>query len=314
MASKKVKAIKMSFNDETLAAIKHLSEIGLANRKIADHLGLKQSVVAETIKVHNFGIKQRVFDASSEEEIRSIKLMQAAGVSIKTISEQIYHVSNYKIEALYDKLGLSKECSASIHSLDKSIFDNIDTYAKAYWLGYIFADGANQLKSLNFSVSVDRLEHLKKLATFLGDTPSRIKSNDKYAAYKVYSKELYDKLTAFGLVSPKTDAKFPTLTQGLFSHFLRGYVDGKGSLYHNAKTNERRLTISGNISILNTIIAQVPLDLHTSKNSSGYDCIVISGNKRVKVFYAWLYKDADVYCSDNYAQYELLTKGEANGV
>lgn len=292
-------------NVELQEKIKDLINFGVSSRKIAYQLKISLLEVSQFINNNKLNCSHRVWNKTDPSEIEFIKLAHSYGAAVKTLASSIYHTSPKNVEELLVELGLERN-QANIHNYDIDQFNSIDCQYKAYWLGYIFADGANQEKGLNFSVNIDKLDHIRELAKFLGDDPEKIQVKNNYVKYKIYSKELFNKLTNLGSTSPKTNMFFPEIKQELYSHFLRGYLDGKSSLTVSEKSREWRLSISGNLNILNNIIKNSPIDLKISKNSSGYNCIVISGNQRMCKFAEWLYKDATIYYPDRYQKYQEL--------
>ena len=95
------------------------------------------------------------------EEQRSLtKLGEAYGVRRQTISKWLkdrgIEVINYQNRS----------------RLDEHIFDSIDTEEKAYWLGFLFADGniSHTGNRLEVRLSIKDLSHLEKFRKFLGLT------------------------------------------------------------------------------------------------------------------------------------------------
>lgn len=288
------KKLNKSMEPSLEKKLQSLIEMGVSVRRASHAAGISLVECMSFIAENNISIIKRKF-SDTAEELEFIKLAHNNGASVHALSKDIYNISTSRMAKKLASLNLEKKFDASIHSYNEDIFDNIDSEAKAYWLGYIFADGTNQFKSLNFRIAEEKLKHIKALAEFIGDDPNRIKIDDKYAIYKIYSKTIFEKLNKLGLISPKPESKFPTIEASLYHHFLRGYLDGKGSISQNEKTRECKFTMSGNENILNNIIANVPLDLKISTNSSGYKQIVISGNIRFINFCEWLYKDSTIY-------------------
>lgn len=47
--------------------------------------------------------------------------------------------------------------------VDESIFENIDTEEKAYWLGFIYADGYVNNRQIELTLKESDYEHIKKI-------------------------------------------------------------------------------------------------------------------------------------------------------
>ena len=115
-------------------------------------------------------------------------------------------------------------------SINENVFEVIDTKEKAYWLGLIYADG-NISKDQNrtgFHLAYKDKILMEKLADFLGDDRTRIKSydNNKTLFYYVYSKKIKEDLIKHGVVVNKTTSNiFPKIDNyELFLAFFTGGV------------------------------------------------------------------------------------------
>lgn len=73
---------------------------------------------------------------------------------------------------------------------DESIFDSIDTEEKAYWLGFIFADGYISSRDNTFELSLkgSDVEHLEKFHKFTKHTRNIIKISITKTEDKEYSR------------------------------------------------------------------------------------------------------------------------------
>ena len=155
---------------------------------------------------------------------------------------------------------------------DQHFFDCIDTEEKAYWLGFIYANGyvikTAKNHELGIELSVLDIEHLYKLNHIFNDyykITKKMKSlnqidrfNDnvernKYSemcSIRIYSKSIYNGLISNNIVQNKTKSNiFPKINdKKLFLHFLRGYIDGDGSyIIRHIRGNEYpQISIAGN--------------------------------------------------------------------
>lgn len=159
-----------------------------------------------------------------------------------------------------------------------SYFKNIDTHEKAYWLGFIYADGWVQITKRNAELGIELnevdIEHLHninkvfnnhfKITKYERDaTETLTKLNGKIYEKKilkmckirVFSREIVEDLIKNGVVVNKTKSKeFPIIEDDeLFLSFLKGYIDGDGSYLIYTKNNVKdknkkyfKITIAGN--------------------------------------------------------------------
>lgn len=185
---------------------------------------------------------------------------------IKSIAKHYGH--NYK--TLSRKLSswgiktrtLSEGCQ--IYSFDKSFFKKIDTPEKAYWLGFIYADGNVYLNKKNkksvFQISlaeVDR-KHIEKLRDALkSDHP--LYKDKNCVRFMINNIELCGDLMILGVLPKKSlTTVFPNYEQvpkHLVSYFIRGYFDGDGQASVYPKKNQWKIGFLGTISFMNFIQA-----------------------------------------------------------
>lgn len=122
-------------------------------------------------------------------------------------------------------------------------FDIIDTEEKAYWLGFLYADGCcTKNYSVELGVHKNDIDILKSYCKFLNLDETSIKSNHNVVRVRVCHKHFWENLVRIGCVPRKSLVlKFPKKevfkTSKLIRHFMRGYCDGDGCLrfYINKK-------------------------------------------------------------------------------
>ncbi len=109
----------------------------------------------------------------------------------------------------------------------------------AYILGYIFADGCLMYIGKKTRISSCDRRHLEKVSHVLKSSyPLEVnrRKNRKRLNYNITisSKKVYFDLIRLGLIPRKSKiVKFPHVPKKYFFHFLRGYLDGDGSIYYD---------------------------------------------------------------------------------
>lgn len=177
------------------------------------------------------------------EEQRSLtRLGEAYGVRRQTISEWLkargIEVVNYQNRS----------------RLDEHVFDSIDTEEKAYWLGFLFADGniSHTGNRLEVRLSIKDLSHLEKFRKFLKLTTeirTGICNGNGFCHLAVRNKHLWNTLDSLGCHPRKSlILEFPNFSifsdVKLIKHFIRGYVDGDGCLAIYKRKNSYRTAIN----------------------------------------------------------------------
>lgn len=114
-------------------------------------------------------------------------------------------------------------------------FEFIDSEDKAYWLGFIYADGCvtKDHKQLIINLAPKDYNHLEKFKQCIqGKYQIRFKDNNRYVSYCVSCKQFIEYLINDGCIPHKSlILQFPNtniLPIEYRRHFIRGYFDGDG--------------------------------------------------------------------------------------
>jgi len=174
----------------------------------------------------------RIFTDEQEEVIAQDYL---SGISERKLAIK-YNVSRECIHGALCRQDVEFRTPAErnrLYELDNTVFDSIDNEHTAYWLGFLFADGNTNGRSLNITLKGSDYEHLVKLASFLGSTrPIRQFTEGKYTKtnLQVTDQHLFDRLQELG-ITPFKEHPLTTINsipKGLENHFIRGVWDGDG--------------------------------------------------------------------------------------
>lgn len=197
-------------------------------------------------------------------------------------------------------------------------FKNIDSREKAYWLGFLYADGNVFIRKPNeehtkggtveFSLKKDDEYVLYNFrADIKGNMPIKyrdIKLNDKIfpaCRMNIGSIEMCNDLINQGCVPNKSLVlEFPkNISFELYSHFIRGYIDGDGSVIFKiyGKYPTFFVTLLGTYNFLNeckNIFKLNGIESHDIKPemSNAYRLGIYNKDNLTKL-YNYLYKDAN---------------------
>ena len=143
---------------------------------------------------------------------------------------------------------------ARIYTTNENYFNIIDTERKAYFLGFIMADGSirppvgNRQGVLTFGIHHEDsyiLEELMKDVVPDGKVhnvyaPSiQARGHSPQARVNIISNQIVSDLCRHGVFHRKSynGMSFPTLAPELIPHFIRGYFDGNGGITVNEVKN-----------------------------------------------------------------------------
>lgn len=154
------------------------------------------------------------------------------------------------------------------YNVDETVFQKIDSEEKAYWLGFIDADGCMADKTrIQMMLKASDAGHLEKMKKFLkwnGD----IKIRHRQTAMGHFSrcelifrcKPMFEDLLALGCHPNKTgNLSFPTEKQvpkDFLIPFIRGYIDGNGSFGKLTRGNHDypRFSFCGTYDFVNSTV------------------------------------------------------------
>lgn len=212
------------------------------------------------------------------------------------------------------------------YTYNKNFFKVIDTEEKAYWLGFIYADGyiVNGINGKNkdalgitlndkdkghidkFKKSIDSNHPIKIYKTKYGSNSARIIIQDE---------ELVEDLIKLGVLRNKSlILKFPTtniVDESLIYHFIRGYFDGDGSFKKKGrKIRGYDFSVLGTIEFLTELRTYLGIDNDIRKcnknNDSNNYHLTFGGNQKVKQISKLLYKNANIYLDRKYKRYKEI--------
>lgn len=259
----------------------------------------------------------------TEEEVNYLK----ENYQKKTYRELAEYLGRTKcaVDLKINQLGLHK----NTYTYDHSYFHEINTEEKAYWLGFIYADGGirndiGDTYQLIIDLAASDGNHLKKFNKSLGGnlqiayTERLYKPNGKiykHAIIRVSSKEMVGDLIAMGATPCKSFIiQFPELREDLIRHFIRGYFDGDGCISapkrkDGTKPYIRASFVSGSANFLKDlrhILYENGIHSYFSKNEQKYIELTIGAMNDVDMFFHYIYDDATIYLDRKYEKKENL--------
>lgn len=235
--------------------------------------------------------------------------------SITKLSKK-YNYNRNSVSKYLKKIGIEIVNKQNLCKFDNKIFDSIDTEKKAYWLGFIYADGSvsdgTKNNNIEISLKLSDILHLEKFRKFT-NCENNVKFDHFRCRFTLTNKYLRDKLEEIGCVPRKSlILKFPDTNifsnKKLIKHFIRGYVDGDGCLTIINNKNPC-ISILGTTSFLEGLQKAMGLKKNRklSKNnySSSSDTMVLSFNGKSAVYIAdYLYKDSIIYLDRKFEKYQ----------
>ena len=148
---------------------------------------------------------------------------------------------------------------------NENYFEKIDTKDKAYFLGFIFADGCVIFDPIKYRYKLTIKIHSKdkhildSLISSINGEMMVWENKTEFSQVSLSGKKIVSDLIKLGAKPNKTfDLQYPDIDEKLEKHFLRGYFDGDGCVRvrtdkrDNTKLGDLRI-VSGSIDMLNMI-------------------------------------------------------------
>ncbi|GAB3881305.1 hypothetical protein [Spirosoma agri] len=189
------------------------------------------------------------------------------------------------------------------YNIDENFLDQIDSEAKAYFLGFFYADGYNDQKRGELSIELNQKDRaiLELFRTFFGNTRAVWDSKPGSVKFRMKSRKLSDRLAELGCPQRKSFIlTFPEwIDENLLHHFLRGYTDGDGYVMCRSKrTGIGAIGSDAFIDAMARIISKkcsVFCSFQPHNISKGMLNFRVSGTQQVKRVVQFLYKDATYF-------------------
>ena len=254
-----------------------------------------------------------------------------------TTLSKLFGVSTQAIRSLLRKQGIKVLSISELQTLDfprnSNYFHTIDIPAKAYWLGFLYADGYISSKEfrIGLGISIKDIEHLEKYRKSLNYskgmnivTSHQFNSKDinnkngetiQMCRTVITNEHMWKALNSKGCMPNKSlILEFPEesifSSKDLIKHFIRGYVDGDGTLgvYPHSKTNpnlEASLLIVGTKPFLEGVQKYLGIDgfLMQKPNCNELTYRLGYSTKKAEKVAEFLYKDSTIYLERKYNIY-----------
>lgn len=301
---------------------------GISIKKISKKYNISDLLISRFLKDNNVEVRDcrnKMFCEKTEKEIVELYMNGASGYELAK-KYSCNDTTIYKVLREHSVETRSNKENSRKYELQHNYFNEINTPDKAYWLGFIYADGYVTISSTGqkvFGISLSRKDrlHLVKLALSLKSnypihdyiTDNAYAEGTEYSRLNITSDELVDNLIKHGVHEQKTDIiKPPSINEELVPHFLRGYFDGDGCVtrYQKSGYTNYAIKILGTKELLDWINDYVEYKLgfripnyFARKEGQLTLSYEISSCKRSKEFLDIIYKNANIYLDRKYNKY-----------
>ena len=164
----------------------------------------------------------------------------------------------------FKKFGIKRRKNGESRNIltRKIYFNNINSSIKAYWLGFLMADGCNSDNRLQLHLSTKDEDHLMQFVKDINWTGainygesaygiSKFQTLHKWCSIAIGSENLMADIEKLGICSNKTgEESFPKINKKYYCDFIRGYFDGDGCYSYFYRLNQGKYkTLNASIKI-----------------------------------------------------------------
>jgi len=203
------------------------------------------------------------------------------------------------------------------YAVDETFFEKIDTEEKAYWLGFISADGNISKNGYILSIGLKSTD-VKHLEKFKKDIKAehkisirdiydkKTKKWKKQASIYICSKKICGDLIKLGVVPAKSLILKPCLSISKYfqKHYWRGFVDGDGWISFHKKSKQWNIGVIGTYDICKIfhlfLSEKIDIKEKKPKQEGKVYNIEYRGNVLLKKICLFLYKNSSIYLNRKY--------------
>lgn len=285
---------------------------GASMKKTGEAFGISAVTVKNILERYNIPKRTKggIYKLPDDEIIK----MYTSGKSCQEIANH-FNVAFHSISNLLEKHGIERNNRYYNLNLDVNYFENIDSYDKAYFLGFLITDG-----SVNALDNAVRMELAPKDKYILEKFNEKVNSSNKIydrkdkpgAVFSVKCQKWKQDLAKYGVVPQKTDSVYlPKLSDEFMPHLIRGMIDGDGWISHKA----HQIGFCGNekcVSQLRDFLVQ-KLNVYNVKvihPETNLWQITWASQKDIEAIGNYIYQDKqDCYLTRKYEAFNIIVHG-----
>lgn len=184
------------------------------------------------------------------------------------------------------------------YKLNEEYFASVDTPEKAYWLGFLAADGhviPGRSMGLQVRLAAGDIGHLQLLADALGSDAVPKIGTDGAANVRFHSLRLAAGLISHGVTPRKSWTCAPwDVPADLAPHYWRGLIDGDGHISVGTKPKDKQLVFVGTLAMaeaFRSFAAGICGTKATPRERVGCWKVSVVGRRQVHALLTALYRE-----------------------
>jgi transposase-like protein len=302
-AIKEMISMRRRYSEEEKRKAIEMYKKGVKTKDISDILQIPETNIVRWAKEAGLSRLNRLTKSQIEKLKPKIKELYESGKTFQEVADEL-NLTYRQVEHMIEQMRIARHKGPQSKIKREDYFDVIDTEDKAYWLGWIMADGnvsiTNGQYSLKLHISLEDRVLIDSFLEFIGSTNKpriNTKNNKGGLAYYVSltSVHMVKRLIELGVVPRKSGKEIipDDVPKELRKHFIRGYFDGDGITCVTDKN--LRSGFIGSKQILEQIQKELNVSyvIFNASNSKAY--YFTGGIQFSKKLYEYMYKDANLW-------------------
>lgn len=293
-------------------------EQGKTAKQVAEQCNVSQYTVSVANKRHGINIKEihdKVFYpyknkdwliGMREKHGNGLQIAKATGYPVTSINR---YIRKHKLRPI--------QKPKLVKTLNHDFFETIDAEEKAYWLGFLMADGnVYHRKDGSYEISLklasrdrDSVLAFQKALGMSGEVEEFERKRRETTTYstciRFVSNKMAKDLAIHGLVPRKSRKEIipKTVPDELLNHYIRGFFDGDGSASNGRVVISCSAFLYEQIKEVFIAIGVSPDAIRLNLNGKIY-VLSVNRKKEVPLVVDFLYKNATIYMERKRKIYE----------
>lgn len=302
----------MRYSEELKNKALEYYSVGYSAQRISEILGPNEATIRVWLKAKKVEIRDggSYNVKHSEEIVKKIWGLYQEGYNTIEISAML-NLKRGVASSLLRKNGYSLNHRGPKSMIkNEEYFDEINSSDRAYFLGWIMADGNVSITDGQYSIKIhiayrDRELIYKFLQHIQSSNKVKIKEGENPSCYvSLTSRHMCESLMKYGIVPQKTGNEvFATQIPEKYKRdFIRGVFDGDGI----TDISKYRSGFVGSYSLVNSILKELDEELTVFKTKSENIYYFLGGKRFSRKLFKYMYDNTDLYLERKYERMKTI--------
>ena len=274
---------------------------------ISNKYGIDRGCFSRYMKRHGVEVRQTNKSKTNADRYDKAMKLYEQGYTINQLHEMIgINKKNFSLFLKKQGVNIRGGFENKKYVADENYFEKIDSADKAYWLGFIYADGSVVSKGNTYRLTIelnriDRLHLEKFLIAIKSNAEIKDRVNRPISSVTINRKKIVDDLIKIGCVPNKTEVGWldTSVIKGFEKDFLRGYLDGDGYIEKNYKKYRVVYTVKSD-NLTNTLVELLSDYGPRIDDCETFNRVIIETKDAFYCLLSDLYSNADTYLLRKY--------------